>query len=62
MVRSASCGQRSLALARSRCRNEVFVDSGGVGTVSMMLEPVPGVSLPAPTGAGRQTVYAYIKL
>jgi len=28
----------------------------------MMLEPVPGVSLPAPTGAGRQTVYAYIKL
>ena len=44
MVRSASCGQRCLALARSRCRNEVLVDSGGVGTVSMMLEPVPGVS------------------
>ena len=37
MVRSASCGQRWLALARSRCRNEVLVDSGGVGTVSMML-------------------------
>jgi hypothetical protein len=30
--------------------------------VSMMLEPVPGVSLPASTGAGRQTVYADIKL
>jgi hypothetical protein len=28
----------------------------------MMLEPVPGVSLPASTGVGRQTVYAYIKL
>jgi hypothetical protein len=28
----------------------------------MMLAPVPGVSLPAPTGAGRQTVYAYIIL
>jgi hypothetical protein len=27
-----------------------LVDSGGVGTVSMMLEPVPGVSLPAPAG------------
>jgi hypothetical protein len=26
-----------LALARSRCRSEVLVDSGGVGTVSMML-------------------------
>jgi hypothetical protein len=30
--------------------------------VSMMLEPVPGVSLPAPAGAERQTVDAYIKL
>jgi hypothetical protein len=28
----------------------------------MMLEPVPGVSLRAPTGAARQAVYAYIKL
>jgi len=27
----------------------------------MMLEPVPGVSLPALTGAGRQTLDAYIK-
>ena len=62
MVRSTSCGQRSLALARSRCRNEVLVDSGGVGTVSMMLEPVLGVSFPAPAGVGRQTVYADIKL
>jgi hypothetical protein len=33
-----------------------------VGTVSMMLEPVLGVSLPAPAGVGRQTVYADIKL
>jgi hypothetical protein len=35
----------------------------------MMLEPVPGVSLPVPTGGGRraagggrQTVYVYVKL
>jgi len=28
----------------------------------MMLELVPGVSLPAPAGVGRQTVYADIKL
>jgi len=28
----------------------------------MMLEPVSGVSFPAPAGVGRQTVYGYIKL
>ena len=61
MVRSDSCGQRSLALARSRCRNEVLVDSGSVGTVSMMLVPMPGVPLSAPTGAGRQTMDGYVE-
>jgi len=34
----------------------------GCGHVSMMLELVPGVSLPTPTGGGRQTVYADIEL
>ena len=30
-------------------------------TASMMLEPMPGVSSPAPAGSGRQTVYARVE-
>jgi len=30
-------------------------------TASMMLEPMPGVSSPAPAGSGRQTVYAGVE-
>ena len=41
--------------------SEILVDSGGVGTASMMLEPTPGVSSPALAGSGRQTVYAGVE-
>ena len=47
MVRSASCGQRSRVRVIRRWRSECLVDSGGVGTASMVLGPMPGVSAPA---------------
>src|SRR6478672_1289248 len=41
MLRSASCGQRSRVRVIRRYRSECLVDSGGVGTASMMLGPMP---------------------
>ena len=61
MVRSASCGQRSRVRVIRRWRSECLVDSGGVGTASMVLGPMPGVSAPARVENGRQTVYACVE-